>query len=434
MANTNRSGGQDPRSRAINEQIMRRNAARRRKSRQEFYRTASRVFVLALGALIVFSAALIFILARDFSKAPEKYSYSLKVVKDDSKFALKNGIAVKNNVCYVSLSDLSEAIGYKMMGNVDVMNAVIDDDNSLSFYVNTDIASVNGNNVSVGAPSYFSYTGGDVYVPVTFFDGVLDGVDLVTERRGKNVNYTINISSSEMALAYSKNTPADKVEGLRRTAAPTTDFVADLSEYEQYMNPENADEYIRLINTEYPLGKDYIPTDLMDVADTRKDRAAQQMREYAAKALEAMFIEMRANGISDVSVTSGYRSYAYQEQLFNNSLANFRKSYDYDTAYAKTASEIAIPGTSEHQSGLCADLHNLPSASQRFESTDAYKWLYANCANFGFILRFPKDKQDITGIIFEPWHYRYVGRYHAQKIMQQGLCLEEYCKQNNIGI
>ena len=136
---------------------------------------------------------------------------------------------------------------------------------------------------------------------------------------------------------------------------------------------------------------------------------------------------------TDVTVTSAYRNYNYQKQLFDNKLSYYRQYYDYDTAYAKTATENAIPGTSEHQSGLCADLHNLPSASQAFESKAAYNWLVTHCADFGFILRYPKDKQDITKIIYEPWHYRFVGRYHAQKIMRSGLSLEEYCAENGIG-
>jgi hypothetical protein len=84
------------------------------------------------------------------------------------------------------------------------------------------------------------------------------------------------------------------------------------------------------------------------------------------------------------------------------------------------------PGTSEHQSGLCCDMHNLPSAMQSFANTEAYKWLYKHCADFGFILRYPQSKEDITEINFEPWHFRFVGRYHAQKIMESGLSLEEY--------
>ena len=87
---------------------------------------------------------------------------------------------------------------------------------------------------------------------------------------------------------------------------------------------------------------------------------------------------------------------------------------------------LAMPGTSEHQSGLCADLHNLPSASQKFADTPEYRWLFENCAKFGFILRYPKDKEYITGYQFEAWHYRYVGNDIAKYIYENNITYEEY--------
>ena len=205
------------------------------------------------------------------------------------------------------------------------------------------------------------------------------------------------------------------------------DFKSDLSAYEPYMEPENRDEYLLLINTAHPLDETYKPTDLIDVADTRKDgRATQQLRKNASKSLEAMLIEARANGITDVTATSAYRSYDYQVTLFNQRVAMYANLPD-DEAYAKAATIVAIPGTSEHQSGLCVDIHNNPyGADVSFENTDSGAWLAANSYKFGFILRFPKDKTEVTGISFEPWHFRYVGRYHASKMYELGYCLEEY--------
>ncbi|MBO5273874.1 MAG: M15 family metallopeptidase [Clostridia bacterium] len=205
------------------------------------------------------------------------------------------------------------------------------------------------------------------------------------------------------------------------------EFKADLSAYEQYMEPENQDEYLTLINTKHPLDETYKPTDLIDVIDTRDDgRAMQQLRENASKSLEAMLIEARANGVTDVTATSAYRSYDYQVSLFNQRVAMYSNLPD-DQAYAKAATIVAIPGTSEHQSGLCVDIHNNPyGADVSFENTGSGAWLAANSYKFGFILRFPKDKTEITGISFEPWHFRYVGRYHASKMYELGYCLEEY--------
>jgi D-alanyl-D-alanine carboxypeptidase len=145
-----------------------------------------------------------------------------------------------------------------------------------------------------------------------------------------------------------------------------------------------------------------------------------------------MYIEMRVCGITDVSVTSAYRSYEYQTTLFNMYTQNemaANPSLTLAQAQAITATYSARPGTSEHQTGLCCDMHNLPSADQRFAQTEAYRWLSENAWKFGFILRFPENKESVTGISFEPWHYRYVGRYHAYAIHEAGLCLEEYLAQ-----
>ena len=95
----------------------------------------------------------------------------------------------------------------------------------------------------------------------------------------------------------------------------------------------------------------------------------------------------------------------------------------------------APPGTSEHQTGLCADMHNVYNRPdlelEDFEKTDAYLWLRDNCWKFGFILRFPRGKEEITGYQFECWHFRFVGRYHAKRIFDSGLCLEEYLEKLN---
>lgn len=204
-------------------------------------------------------------------------------------------------------------------------------------------------------------------------------------------------------------------------------FSADLSAYEEYMNPKT-DEYLFLVNVDNKLASDYIPGDLVDVVNTRDDgRNTQKMRACAEKALEALFIEAEKQGMTYVnpssgyglSVMSAYRSYSYQTELFNNKVAQLGSE--------EAASKIVqYPGASEHQSGLCCDMHNIPSADTSYESDDSAKWLAENCYKFGFILRYPKDKTDITGVSYEPWHFRFVGRYHASRIHELGLCLEEY--------
>ena len=208
-------------------------------------------------------------------------------------------------------------------------------------------------------------------------------------------------------------------------------FSTDLSYYEQYMDPADRDGYLILANKEHSLGEDYVPDDLVDINNTRQDgRATQQMRSTASQALYALYTEMFAAGYTDVSVTSAYRSAEDQRRIFDGFLNdNLAAGYDYDTAMAMVLSDTAYPGTSEHQTGLCCDMHSSASADiarTEFPRTEAYKWLTENAWKFGFILRYPEDKEEITGYTYESWHYRFVGRYHAAKMHAMGLCLEEY--------
>lgn len=216
-------------------------------------------------------------------------------------------------------------------------------------------------------------------------------------------------------------------------------FSADLRDYEKYMNPkEERDDYLILVNADHALSPNDVPSDLVDVVNTRKDgRDTQKMRKTAAKALEALYIEAHAQGVIradtpsgyPLSVTSAYRSYATQNYLFNqytqDEMAN-NPSLTKAQAEAIVETYSCRPGTSEHQTGLCCDMHTLSGADVSFKNDPAFDWLAENAWKFGFILRFPEGKTDITGISYEPWHFRYVGRYHAYKIYQGGLCLEEY--------
>lgn len=212
---------------------------------------------------------------------------------------------------------------------------------------------------------------------------------------------------------------------------PSSDFEykIDITPYLEYIDPAENAEYLILVNTENPLTATDIPSDLTDVVDTRSDRATVQMRLYAEKALEAFLREARENGYSDVTVTSAYRSYNTQDYLFNYYVSREMQSHaDWTRAQAEAyvMTYSCRPGTSEHQSGLCIDMHNLASADVSFADQPAARWLAENCWRFGFVLRFPADKTEITGISYEPWHFRYVGRTAAVEMTTLHMCLEEY--------
>lgn len=144
--------------------------------------------------------------------------------------------------------------------------------------------------------------------------------------------------------------------------------------------------------------------------------------------LQDMLADCRATGLSPL-ICSSYRTQEDQQYLFNNKVNRLRaQGYSEEEAKTEAAKAVAVPGTSEHQLGLALDIvdtnnQNLDSSQ---ENTPVQKWLMANSWKYGFILRYPKGKSEITGIIYEPWHYRYVGKEAAADIVARGITLEEY--------
>jgi D-alanyl-D-alanine carboxypeptidase len=179
-----------------------------------------------------------------------------------------------------------------------------------------------------------------------------------------------------------------------------------------------------LVNKDNWLPKDFECYDLIRpkiefLPDTIE--TSRLMRYDAAKALEKLFLRAKRAGIKLYAV-SGYRSFKRQREIFKS---NYEKDGERANKYS------ARPGQSEHQTGLamdvtCSDVNY--ELSEDFENTLAYKWLLNNMHSFGFILRYPKDKESITGYMFEPWHLRYVGKDLANKLYQENMVLEEYVK------
>lgn len=220
-------------------------------------------------------------------------------------------------------------------------------------------------------------------------------------------------------------------------------YKTDISAYAEALNTTD-EKYLLLANKVYLIGEEYQPTDIVDL-DTSLTLHGKEISlvEYAAKASEALILELRANGYNDVYITSGYRSYAYQQTLYSRYFEKEKKAHPTwsdEQIKAEVLTYSAYPGTSEHQSGLCMDLFVYPGMSELvnygyetgaegdcgFAETEAYKWLKDNAHKFGFILRYPADKVDITGYSYESWHYRFVGIDAATEIYDSGATLEEY--------
>lgn len=157
----------------------------------------------------------------------------------------------------------------------------------------------------------------------------------------------------------------------------------------------------------------------------------QSVDERCYPDLQTMMDDCRAAGLEPV-ICSSYRTQAKQEQLFDNKVNQYvAMGYSAADARVEAGKVVAVPGTSEHQLGLAVDIVDLSNQNldESQEETAVQKWLLENSWKYGFILRYPNDKGDRTGITYEPWHYRYVGKDAAKEIYKQGICLEEYLAQ-----
>lgn len=153
--------------------------------------------------------------------------------------------------------------------------------------------------------------------------------------------------------------------------------------------------------------------------------SGELMDHRAASAYNDMYAAARLDGIY-LTPCSGYRSYERQERLFNEFYRSYlNQGYSEADAFDLTSRRRNPAGGSEHNLGICMDIICASSAAN-FQNTKAYAWLCENAHKYGFILRYPEDKTDITGVKFEPWHWRYVGASNALLIKNSGLCLEEY--------
>ena len=194
---------------------------------------------------------------------------------------------------------------------------------------------------------------------------------------------------------------------------------------ELFPDASPGDWNLRLVNNDYILPAVFAP-ELTEV------RAGEFFDSRAADALEEMISAATEEGVvTTVSVRMAYRSYQTQAYLFYSQVSLLAESQkiDYVEAEELARATVAYPGASEHQTGLCVDLldagSNTSVTEAEAEELPLILWLREHCAEYGFIYRYPKEKQEITGW-YEPWHFRYVGRPAAEYIMKYGLCLEEF--------
>jgi len=203
--------------------------------------------------------------------------------------------------------------------------------------------------------------------------------------------------------------------------AETTETVTDLPEEEILASFDENEWRLMLINKMHPIPDDYE----FELAVIRN---GMKCDERVKDSLLAMINAAKEDGVSLV-ICSPYRAASSQTYLFEIKIERFMdQGMSYTEAYEKAAQAVTVPGTSEHEVGLAFDIvtDNFRSLTSGFGETEAGKWLYEHSREYGFILRYPQGKEDITGIEYEPWHFRYVGVDAATYIMDRGLTLEEF--------
>ena len=226
---------------------------------------------------------------------------------------------------------------------------------------------------------------------------------------------TASVTETGSPTAITQETPVPPTETMPPPSETTTGPVCPLP---------LEDWRLQLVNQDHPISAD-VTTEMTHV----RSGIYVDSRCYAD--LMAMIEACRAEDLSPL-VCSGYRDLEYQTELFHNKVHRLRmEGMTEEEAQRLAQTIVALPGTSEHHIGLAVDIvdETYQQLTEQQELTAVQLWLISHCWEYGFILRYPNGKSDITKIIYEPWHYRYVGQKVAAEIQHSGLCLEEYLAQ-----
>lgn len=340
-------------------------------------------------------------------------------------------VVTENRVRYLPVDALSRYGGYIHAGDYNSRTIKFSDSGETAvFAVDSAYCTVNDMTVNMNAPAIL--VDGELYLPMDFFINYVTGIRFT----GALNSYTIVATDAKLGYKLkqpvaSTQVPVEEAGSLLEFVTTTPVFLSDLTAYERYMNPAESDEFLMLVNPTHAMSETFKPNDLTGVEDQNAAYPGgdyhAKLRLYAAKSLDAMLQEARANGFSGLQATSGYRSYAEQTYRFNALVKSLISSYpsraEAEIAAVKT---VQRPGYSEYQTGLAADVRFPDQKSDTFAQTDAAAWLAAQCYKFGFIVRYPADKSASTGMDYQAWHFRYVGRYHATRMHYLNMSLEEY--------
>lgn len=400
--------------------------------------------VVLVTLLLVASFVLLFSVIADMS-SDKPCTDDFEVTLGEEIYKIKYKDAMVDGKLYIDIRPIAKYAELTVSGSSKKIKFSGENGTYIQFEDGYDFAKVNGDYVELGGVS--TVTDDVCIIPFDFFsrsltsgllvklDGETNKIKILRKFYDKAMTIHSDVIFSSGAFQLIENNPdTPNYDDMDNTNDSKIKYPIDISPYLDYICQEN----LLLCNkTTATLGEDFVPDDLVDLSYYNIPLATDktfQLQKEAAMALEAMMKAMRleVSATKNTFVTSAYRSYSYQETTFEYYV---KKHISQDGMTRKEAEEQAStysarPGQSEHQTGLSVDLMTteMSSLNESFARTAAFDWLSKNAHLYGFILRYPENKTDITGYKYEAWHYRFVGREAAIEMYENNLCLEEYLK------
>lgn len=407
---------------------------RQRAHRAKVYFGRFVLFLVMFFGLLGISVGLFYVNLVKYEIAARK-DFSYKVGQASAQTVPYDSM-MRGGHLYVPLTPIIELCEMAVTGDtVELRYISRDAEEHVKFIVGSTQVFINGVEERISAAPYLD--GEDLYIPYDFFSSYVSGISVLYDREKQAVTVEqipVEEGSSEMqSLRFTIRSDAplvglDEFNEFGETSP--VEFVSDLSLYEEFMNPEKRDDYLLLVNAEYPLPQAYVPQ-TVEIVDIRYDgRPVQYLDFVAERAAHAMIMELASNGYPDVNIRLGYRSYSKQRLYYDNTVKDYMKTMSEEQAKVAASSVAQTAGANPQQTGYSIILNNQEEDySNAFSRDPAYAWLLENCWKFGYIIRYPADKTAETGMAFQPYFFTYVGRYHAMRIMEQGLSMEEYIVQ-----
>ena len=408
--------------------------AAQRAHRAKVYFGRFMLFLLMFFGLLGISCGLFYVNLVKYEVAARR-NFSYKVGTASAQTVNYDSM-MRGGHLYVNLTPIIEMCGLAVTGDTQELRYISRDAKEhVKFIVGSTQVFINGVEERLSAAPYLD--GEDLYIPFDFFSSYVSGVSLLYDQEKQSVTAAqvpVEEGASQMqSLRFAIRSDAplvglDEYNEFGQTSP--VNFVADLDLYEDFMNPKNRDDYLLLVNADYLLPQSYVPQ-TVEIVDIRYDGRPLQYLDFTAeRAAHAMIMELTSNGYPDVNIRLGYRSYSKQRLYYDNTVKDYMKTMSEEQARVAAASVAQQAGANPQQTGYSMIINNQDDDySNAFSRDAAYAWLLENCWKFGYIIRYPADKTAETGMAFQPYYFTFVGRYHAMRIMEQNLSMEEYIAQ-----